>query len=131
MSVKDITKSVRRQGRSPPIRTLSPKTVSFSTAASIVRTDEGADSDATAGRRSRTDITQTVLVIAPEVLGRGSQTPIDSSTMDDGHRTTTAQLEDQSIHTPNRQEGVKNTGVRTRRTAFDTSKNLLSQPAEG
>ena len=75
-------------------------------------------------------ITQTFLVVAPEVLGSGSETSIDSST-DDGHRATTPQLEDKSIHTPNRQEGVKNTGMRTRRTVFDTSKNLLSEPAEG
>ena len=33
--------------------------------------------------RRRTDITQTVLVIAPEILGRSTQAPIDSST-DDG-----------------------------------------------
>ena len=73
-------------------------------------------------------IAQTFLVVAPEVLGSGSETSIDSST--NGHRATTPQLEDKSIHTPNHRGRKEHRGC-GHDVPFLPSKNLLSEPAEG
>ena len=81
MRVKHITKSVRvgPLAANPDAVPKHPELLD----GNLDREDRGGISlRATAGRRDA-DITQTALVFAPKVLGRGSQAPIHSST-DDG-----------------------------------------------
>ena len=81
MSVEDITESV---GVRPLTRNPNALTEDRELGDSILDRKERRRSWLRrTATRSRTSITQTVLMIAPEILGRSTQAPIDSST-DDG-----------------------------------------------
>ena len=95
MSVKDVTKRFR-------IRPLAANPDTVGEGAELLdgnlnREDRRRSRLRGTSTRRGTDNAETVLVIAPKILGRGSQAPIHSSTND--RRPTAAELDHQSIDT--------------------------------